>query len=249
MGIILPSYVDATVWARIVRFFRAFVPQFHFQIPPLSLSMWKKGLRRFKSTAARGVDGISPRDLLNLPDAWSLQLLELLTRIEDGLESWPTSVLYGVVNLLAKDDDAHTISRFRPVVVFSVIYRAWSSLRARQLLRQLQLVMDCDAFGFMPGAEPSQLWLLLQAEIETSMQHDRDLCGLSVDLVRAFNFIPCQHSFCLAEHLGVPNRVILPWRCFLSRCTRAFRVHDTLSGAITSCCGMPEGDAVYYPAM
>ena len=241
--------VDATVWARIVGFFRAFVPQFHFQIPPLSLSMWKKGLRRFKSTAARGVDGISPRDLLNLPDAWSLQLLGLLTRIEDGLDSWPTSVLYGVVNLLAKDDDAHTISRFRPVVVFSVVYRAWSSLRARQLLRQLQLVMDCDAFGFMPGAEPSQLWLLLQAEIETSMQHDSDLCGLSVDLVRAFNFIPRQHSFCLAEHLGVPNRVMLPWRCFLSRCTRAFRVHDTLSDAITSSCGMPEGDALSVFAM
>ena len=243
------SSVDSTVWGRIVGFFRAFVPQFSFDIPPLTLTMWKKGLRRFKRSAARGVDGISPLDLLSLPDAWSQQLLDLLTRIEDGQDSWPTSVLYGVVNLLAKDDDAHTISRFRPVVVFSVIYRAWSSLRARQLLRQLQLVMDCDAFGFMPGCEPSQLWLVLQAEIETAMQHDRDLCGLSVDLVRAFNFIPRQHSFGLAEHLGVPFRVIAPWRCFLTHCTRAFRVHDTLSSSTTSCCGMPEGDALSVFAM
>jgi len=93
--------------------------------------MWKRGLRRLKKTAARGVDGISPQDLLSLADSWSLQLLELLHRVEQGLDSWPTAVLYRVVNLFAKDDDPCTIPRFRPVVVFSVIYRAWASLRAK----------------------------------------------------------------------------------------------------------------------
>ncbi len=243
------SEVDPAVWVRIVGFFRAFVPQFSFAIPPLSLAMWKKGLRRFKKTAARGVDGISPVDLLSLPDSWSLQLLELLHRVEQGLDTWPTAVLDGVVNLLAKDDDSCTIPRFRPVVVFSVIYRAWASIRAKQLLRQLHTVMDNDAYGFLPGSEPAQLWMLLQADIELCLQHDSPLCGLSVDLVRAFNFIPRQHSFALAEHLGVPDVVLRPWKSFLGGCTRAFRIHETLSKATTSCCGMPEGDALSVYAM
>ena len=243
------SDIDDTVWARIVGFFQAFVPRFVISIPPLTIAMWRKGLRRFKKTAARGVDGVSPQDLLALPDSWTLQLLELLHRVESGLDDWPSSVLYGIVNLLAKDDDACTIPRFRPVVVFSVIYRAWSSIRSRQLLRQLQVVIDSDAYGFVPGCEPSQLWLLLQAEIECSLQQNQAMCGLSVDLVRAFNFIPRQHSFALAHHLGVPASVLTPWKAFLGRCTRAFKIHDVLSDATTSTCGMPEGDALSVYAM
>lgn len=241
--------VDDTVWVRVINFFQAFIPSFAFSVPPLTLPMWRKGLKRFKRNAARGVDGISHLDLLALPDSWTNQLLELLNRIEMGLDEWPTAILYGVVNLLAKDDDSCTIPRFRPVVVFSVIYRAWASIRARQLLRQLQVVIDSDAYGFVPGCEPSQLWLLLQAEIECNLQQQQAMCGLSVDLVRAFNFIPRQHSFSLAQHLGVPSRVLAPWKAFLGNCTRAFRIHDALSLATQSSCGMPEGDALSVYAM
>lgn len=83
-----------------------------------------------------------------------------------------------------------------------------------------------------------------QADIEICLQQDSSLCGLSVDLVRAFNFIPRQHSFALPEHLGVPTVVLKPWKSFLSGCTRAFRIHDALSIATTSTWDMPEGDAL-----
>lgn len=241
--------VDSSVWVRIVGFFQAFVPNLVLSVPPLTISMWKRCLKRFKQSAARGVDGIAHVDLLALPDCWTSQLLTLLNRIEAGESTWPTSILYGVVNLLAKDEDSKTIPRFRPVVVFSIIYRAWASLRARQLLHQLRHFLDCDAFGFVPGCEPSQLWLVLQSEIEVALQQNSALTGLSVDLVRAFNFIPRQHSFVLAEHLGVPQTVLKPWQSFLHGCTRAFRIHECLSECTVSNCGMPEGDALSVYAM
>ena len=243
------SKVDDMVWARIVGFFQAFVPRFVINVPPLTVAMWRRGLKRFKKTAARGVDGISPADLLALPDHWTELLLKLLHRVEAGIDEWPRAILFGIVNLLAKDDDACTIPRFRPVVVFSVIYRAWSSIRSRQLLRQLQVVIDSDAYGFVPGCEPSQLWLVLQAEIECCLQQTEDTCGLSVDLIRAFNHIPRQHSFALAQHLGVPFTVLTPWKAFLGGCTRAFKIHDVLSESTISTCGMPEGDALSVYAM
>ena len=129
-------------------------------------------------------------------------------------------------------------------MIFSVIYRTWASLRSQQLLRALAPRMDIEAYGFLPGCEPSQLWLLLQAEIEDSLQCNYQLCGLSTDLQRAFNFILRQHTMALATHLGMPSCVTTPWKLFLDNCTRSFEVRGSLSCSTTSSCGMPEGDAL-----
>ena len=236
--------VDQATWARVTAFFQAYVPRLRFDLQPISIAEWRRALKKYGPHAARGVDGISPRDLLELPVSWTQRLLDLLHAIELGQSSWPTAVLYGIVSVLAKDEGAQTVSRFRPVVIFSVLYRTWASIRAKQLLRILTPHMDVEAFGFMPGCESTQLWLLLQAEIECSLQTGQPLCGLSTDLTRAFNFIPRQHTFTLAQHLGVPTRIISPWRGFLASCTRAFEIRGVLSDATCSTCGMPEGDAL-----
>ena len=238
------STADPQIWHRVVSFFHAYVPSFRFEIEPISADQWRQALRRYKPHAARGVDGVSHLDLLALPMEWTQRLLDLLHAIEIGVSTWPTALLYGVVSVLAKDDNASKVSRFRPIVIFSIIYRTWASLRSKQLLRQLAPHMDVEAFGFLPGCEPTQLWLLLQAEVEVSLQSNSPLCGLSSDLTRAFNFIPRQHTFALATHLGVPMRIVHPWRTFLNSCTRAFEVRGVLSEATASTCGLPEGDAL-----
>lgn len=131
------SSVSPEVWANVTGFFTAFMPTLDFTLSPITLQQWRHALCRYKPTAARGVDGISHLDLLALPGIWTLRLLELLNQIEGGTLQWPQCVLYGVVNLLAKDIDPVNISRYRPVVTFSIIYRTWSSLRAKQLLTRL----------------------------------------------------------------------------------------------------------------
>ena len=236
-------------WQRIVAFFQAYVPSFGFSLPPITVGAWRKALRRYKKTAARGVDGISHVDLLSMPDPWVERLLQLLQRIEDGTSPWPTAVLYGIVSVIAKDPNSKTVDRFRPIVIFSIIYRTWASIRSTQLLRLLAPHMDSGAYGFLPGCEPSQLWMVLQSDIECHLLAGADLAGLSTDLVRAFNNIPRQHSFALARHIGVPETLLRPWESFLGNCTRAFEIHGWLSDAITSCCGLPEGDALSVYAM
>lgn len=168
----------------------------------------------------------------------------MLHAIELGHATWPKAILYGVVNVLAKNDGAAPVDRFRPVAIFSVIYRT-RAVGQSSLKTIASLAHSEDGRGsFMPGCEPSQLWLVLQAEIEQTLQVHGDLCGLSTDLTRAFNFIPRQHSFSLAEHLGAPARVIVPWKSFLDQCTRAFDIIGHLSSCTTSSCGLPEGDAI-----
>ena len=237
------------LWARFQGFCRAYITPIQFDIQPITLAQWKRTVARFKATAARGVDGISHLDLLHAPDQWTLRLLDLLNRIELGELTWPSSILFGVVQLLAKEPGASTVARFRPIVVFSTIYRAWASLRARQLLRQFRQHIAQGAYGFLPGCEPSQVWLPLQADIELALREGRAKCGLSTDLVRAFNFISREHTYFLAECLGVPSRIMVPWKRFLADCKRAFRIRGCLSQSCSSVRGMPEGDALSVYAM
>ena len=238
--------VDAS---RLEAFVDAYVPRIDFDIQPITISQWRKALRRFKKSAARGVDGIHPEDLLNMPTAWTERLLDLLHSIETGSTDWPSALRTGIVRVLAKEHSAASVDRFRPIVIFSVIYRAWASLRARQLLVQLRPYMVDTALGFVPGCETSQLWMTLQGTIELALQENAGLCGLSTDLIRAFNFIPREQTFMLAEKLGVPSRVTRPWALFLATCTRSFTVRNCLSSATTSTSGMPEGDALSVYAM
>ena len=100
--------------------------------------------------------------------------------------------------------------------------------RARQLLRRIAPYMSSEAYGFLPGCEPSQLWTVLQAEAECALQGDHPLCGFSTDLIRAFNNIPRQHTFELAAHLGVSSHVLVPWNVFLTTCTRSFELQGAL---------------------
>ena len=184
--------VDPGDWQRILNFF---MPS--CQSSPLICLV---------SQLHSGVDGISHHDLLALPDAWTEQLLHLLHRIEKGS--------FLGLSAIAKDAQASTVDRFKPIVIFWTIYRTWASLRSRQLLRAPAPHVACEAYGFLPGRDASQLWTLLQGEIECSPQGDQPLCGLSTDLIRAFNNIPRQHTFALARNLGVPNKVTGPWKRF-----------------------------------
>jgi hypothetical protein len=208
------------------------------ELGPIQPDQWFSALKRYKPNAARGVDVVSHRDLLSLPLAWTLKdCLTYFMPLNLVRQAGPPPFCMGLSTFV-------NVDRFRPVVIFSVIYRTWAQARAKQLLRWLIPMMDVEAFGFMPGCEPSQGWLVLQAELERALQAQVDLCGLGTDLTRAFNFIPRQHSFALAEHLGVPARIVVPWGSFLDHCARAFDVRGCLNSCTTSSCCLPEGDAM-----
>ena len=236
-------------WHRITSFFATHIPALHFVIPELTVQMWRSALKRFKKSAARGVDGVAAEDLLRLPEQLTLQLLGILKEIEQGTLPWPQQLLFGVVITIAKTLTPCTAMDYRPVVIYGVVYRAWSSIRSKQLLRQLAPYIPDACIGFVPTCECPQLWQRLQALIELSLQTDSSLCGMSTDLKKAFNTIPRNHSFELSRRLGVPDLILTPWRAFLTGCTRSFQLGASLSTPISSCTGMPEGCAMSVFAM
>ncbi|CAE7274867.1 unnamed protein product, partial [Symbiodinium microadriaticum] len=231
-------------WSRIVSFAKAYLPQGRLDLPPLSLDVWRRALKRFKPRAARGPDGISKLDLLNMSDAHTCQLLDFLSDIESGRRPWPAQWLVGLICCLKKPNERYDPQGYRPICLFSCIYRAWSGLRARQVLRWLRDSMPATALGFMPHREAAQFWWLLEAQIEYACQHDVPLTGYCTDVMKAFNALPREPVFVIAKWIGLPPTLLDPWQSFLGGLERRFMIRSSVGAPLRSSCGFPEGCAL-----
>ena len=236
-------------WARITAFVRRFLPRLHFPLQPITLPQWKRAVRKLKTTAARGTDGIARSDLLHMTGEHTNWLLQLLDNVETGQQQWPQQWLTGIIHAIAKHDAAHTPSDYRPIHLFCTAYRLWASLRTKQTLRQMKDYVPEAAYGFLPGKETTQVWLTIQAWIEYAVNCDLRLCGLSTDLQKCFNNIERPQIFLLAEHLGISNRILRPWRSFLENFERRFCVRGTVGSPTRSTRGVAEGDPLSILAM
>ena len=154
-----------------------------------------------------------------------------------------------LVLALAKRPDSHHEDSYRPIVLFSMIYRLWASLRCRQLLALLEHWVHSDAHGFLPGREALASWATIQSAIEYALQTGQALHGLATDLKKAFNNIQRPQWFLLAAKLGLPDRILRPWKTFLGSFSRRFQVHGNLSSEIGSNVGFAEGDPLSVMAM
>ena len=243
------EFPDPSCWDRVLQFTRAHLPAGGFQLPVITREDWLAAVRRFRPQAARGPDGYAKLDLLHMPPARVDQLLSFLARIEAGQCEWPDQLLVGFVIGLAKDNGREGVDGYRPICVTSVIYRAWSSIRARQLLGVFQGLMVHEAFGFMPQREASELWYPLQAAIETACQGGDDLLGLSTDVGKAFNNLPRRPVFAIAQHLGIPENLLIPWQGFSRGLTRRFMIRGSVSCGLASTTGFAEGCPLSTVAM
>ena len=236
-------------WTRISNFIEVYMPPRSMQLSNLQMPRWKHTISRFKTRAARGPDGYAKEDLVNMHPSFQEGLLDFLNRIETGNSSWPNQWQEGHVLTLAKCDQAELPVHYRPIAIFSMIYRAWASSRSREVLRWLSNFVHEDAHGFLPRREAMQTWMQIQACAELALQGQEILTGVATDLKRAFNNIRRRPIFFAAEHLGLPERITLPWRAFTSAITRRFRVGTALSEALGSNCGFAEGDPFSVVAM
>ena len=235
-------------WQRILDFTRAFLPRLACPLQPITPAMWRAAIKRFKPRAARGPDGYSRDDLLNMPLPRVVELLDILNDVENN-GNWPEQLVNGLVHALDKRNGCESVAGFRPICLFSIVYRTWAGIRARQLLRWLSEISPAGTFGFLQGREATEVWYLLECLVESAVQTSQALSGYGSDLVKAFNNLPREPLFEASAWLGIPSCVLTPWKAFLSRVERRFVVHGFVSDAITSNCGYPEGCPLSTVAM
>ena len=148
-------------------------------------------------------------------------LVQLLNRCE-SLGQWPESLLPGFVYPLPKKMDGTSPGDFRPVILYSMVYRNWSSLRAGECLSHLQGLVDQNQIGFLPGREAVQVWFTIQAYLEASLVSGVDRCSWVTDLQKAFENIPREPIQWLALKLGITPKIVTLWHSFLTAHQKTF---------------------------
>ena len=244
--------VDSNRWDPLVDFFTTAVQKVPvMECHPITIHQWKSAVRKKKAKSAIGPDGWSKWDLLRLPDDLTQQLLDLITSIEDVNSNthWPTSITTGLVHSLEKVPGASRTSQFRPITVFSLIYRTWSSIRSKQCLQHLIDHVPTHCYGNMPGRQASHVWYGVQQKIEEHAYSGLSLSGAMVDIIKCFNTLPRTPLLSICIHLGLPKMVVNAWGKALVKMQRRFVIRGATGPPLMSTTGFAEGCGMSVVAM
>eukprot|EP00435_Cladocopium_sp_Y103_P053991 s1724_g17.t1 len=230
-------------WQTLVDFARHHLPP--HVIPPLTVSpaLLRAEVASKKPHAATGLDGVSRLDILQSNDAMLQSLCNVCSRAEvDGC--WPLQVLTGRVASLAKREGAASTQDYRPITVFSMLYRAYSSLQARMLLTFASEWCHPDIHGNRKNHQTSHLWRTIATSIQQAYDQQVCLSGLTADIEKCFNCLPRWPILAAAVQVGTPGAVMNAWTGGLAAMVRRFKVRDSYSMGFTTSTGLAEGCAL-----
>lgn len=241
------SHVVEGQWSQITQFCaRTFGPiPWHFQ--PLSAQRLAHAFRHKKRKSAVGPDGVSRQDLISLPQSGLIALTDMMHAVEQG-GRWPEQLVQGFVSSLHKGRGVG-VDAYRPIVVYPLVLRTWSTLRAKDALHSLSSWLPPSVRGGIPGGQAKEIWFQVSQLIEASFAQDQALVGVVVDIQRAFNALPRWPIWSLLAQMDFPIQVVRGWASFLGQQSRRFRVRKSISEGCQSVTGFPEGCALSVFAM
>lgn len=176
-----------------------------------------------------------------MADPSTLASLESMYRRAELTGDWPQQLVAGKVHSLAKTAVASVVGDFRPITIFGLVYRIWSSVQSRHLLRAAETWVDDCVFGNRRGRQAADLWGQLLCQIEAAYTTGTPLAGISADLEKCFNCIPRYPALCLAVLAGVPDQVTTAWSGALATMCRHFKVRESFSQGFLTSTGLAEG--------
>ena len=237
------SHVVPGQWDQICAFLDRTAAPVAWRHDSWTVDRFLRAVRAKKLKAAAGPDGVSRADLLALPPSACQSLVELFQHVEQGTP-WPSQVACGFVNSLAKQPHAQRVDEFRPVVIYSLVYRIWSSVRAREALGSVVRVLPDSVQGGVPHRQAKAIWFELAYALEHAYLNDTGLHGILMDIQKCFNNIPRYPLWHMLVKIGFPEATLRAWVSFVAGQTRRFRVRHSVGDPIPSTCGLPEGCAL-----
>ena len=200
-------------------------------------------IRRKKRRTPKGLDGVSLADLQAAPATLRANICRFYQHATETGE-WPSQMIAGRIANLAKHCSPMTPDDFRPITVFGLCYRLWTSIQCRSLLADLDCILPVGLFGNRKGCFPAQLWTQLMWHIETAQHNSEPCSGVMADIVKAFNTLPRGVVAATSRLLGIPEPVIRAWHGAVNSAQRYFQIRTSFSGPTPSCTGYAEGDGL-----
>ena len=129
----------------------------------------------------------------------------------------------------------------RPITVMSTLYRLWSATRVCSVLQWQEGWASPCLMGFQNLLGCEDVFWQMGLDIEEALLTARRLCGLSIDFSKAFDRVPREHVFKLAEHLGLPPFILEPLKGMYGQLRRRFKIGGCLGEAFESTNGILQG--------
>ncbi len=240
--------VSIDQWSTIIDFASRHFRRIHTDPLQHSCELLRATISSKKKQSARGLDGVSRADMLHLDEISLQSFLSMFSRAHQTGD-WPQQALQGSVASLAKVDAPQTVSDFRPITVFSVAYRAWSSMESRHWLKALEPVLADWLCGNRQATRAMHLWREIIDQVEIAPAGFGHRHGIVFDLEKAYNTIPRVPVMALANLIGISQSTLVAWSGALSGMTRHFSIRGSLSDGLTATCGVPEGCGLSCLAM
>eukprot|EP00438_Fugacium_kawagutii_P034754 Skav221193 [mRNA] locus=scaffold3557:101113:110462:+ [translate_table: standard] len=230
-------------WREIVEFSVATLPRHECVLPSMTPDLLRAEVSHKKPRTACGLDGVSRHDLLSVPPS-TLQSLINMFGLAQSTGQWPKQVTAGKVASLAKRVDAEGCNDFRPITVFSLSYRCFSSIHARALLRWASTWCDMDIHGNRQHHQTAHLWNTIVQNIQLAYDQQATLTGLTADIEKAFNCLPRWPVLSGALAAGTPYPLVVAWAGALQQMVRHFKVRESYSDGFESSTGLAKGCAL-----
>ena len=230
-------------WENLIAFARDKMPQNSLPSLEINPALLQAEVAFKKPTSATGMDGVSRKDLLAAGPNLLQSLCNMFERAASD-RAWPTQVVTGKVASLAKTPQPKGTADYRPITVFSMAYRCFSSLQARHLLSLADDWCHADIHGNRRQHQTAHLWRCLVDQIQCAYDQGQCLSGLTADIEKAYNCLPRYPVLAMALHVGTPFGLLQAWSGALAGMFRRFKVRDSYSTGFATSTGLAEGCAL-----
>ena len=210
------------------------------------VGVWLDAIKSLKPLSARGIDAISSAELKQLPATCIQDLIKIIREFDKGFPNW---MMLSICYPLPKKWPRPRASQTRPITVMAQLYRLWSSVVSRQLLRHFSQIFPCEITGMLPGRGAFDASFFQQFLIEKFQAAGQAYCGLCLDLIKCFNTINRPRVASLMVKLGVPQFVVDTWFHSVLHLQRVWMINGQTSLPVPCDNGCPEGDSLSVVCM
>ena len=197
--------------------------------PMTGAELWRI-LRRTKDGTSTGSDAWRGAEVKVLPERMLDPFGRLMWRIEHGA-AWPRALLYAIVAMLAKAGQNPLAAgplKQRPVSIASVLYRAYASVRYRQLSPWMMSWCHENFRGGVPEGDCKDLTVELGLDIEAAALDGEALWGLDEDVKKYYDSLVREILWAASEKLGLPEWFVDSQRRFYNELQRCFKYGSAL---------------------
>lgn len=238
--------VDTSVESEMQAAFDAIPPmETMTERPDLDAKEWKQAIDSTKTFSSPGIDGFSFAELKQIP----MPLLQELASVISRMQSFPQWLMFSKTIPLPKVQSNPLPSQSRPITVLSSLYRLWSKITGRAILRLLASKLPPEITGLLPGRGAFQAAYHQQVILEKAKLDIVPLTGMTLDLQKCFNLIGREQVKLLMLKHGLNPQLVHKWFASLQELSRYWVIENEVSLAMPSNVGCPEGDTWSVLAM